>query len=78
MMAISSDDLTAKENMMLEEVRADYTKYTDLIIDNNYTGVIDEDHIEEIIRSLKVSIVTQRSLYMKEFMIGLNAMVWLT
>ena len=55
MMAISSEDLTAKENMMLEEVRADYTKYTDLIIDNNYTGVIDEDHIEEIIRSLKVS-----------------------
>ena len=62
MMAISSDDLTAKENMMLEEVRADYTKYTDLIIDNNYTGVIDEDDIEEIIRSLKVSIVTRRSL----------------
>ena len=72
MMAISSDDLTAKENMMLEEVRADYTKYTDLIIDNNYTGVIDEDHIEEIIRSLKVSAVTRRSLYMKEFVIGLN------
>ena len=73
MMNISSHDLTARENMRLEEIRGDCNKYTDLIFDNNYTGVIDEDHIEEIIRSLKVSFVTKRSLYMKEFMIGLNS-----
>ncbi|KAK3741588.1 hypothetical protein QZH41_012530, partial [Actinostola sp. cb2023] len=63
MMSISSENLTTI---------SDCKKYTELILENNYTGVIDEKHIEEIVGSLKVSFVTCRSIYMKEFMIGLN------
>lgn len=41
-------------------------KSTDLIIDNAYTGPIKEENLEAIIRSLKVSFVSHRCLYMKE------------
>ena len=73
MMCISDENLTTVEKELLKEVKSDCTKYTELILENNYTGVIDEKHIDEILGSLKVSFVTRRSLYMKEFMIGLSS-----
>lgn len=70
MMNISNEHLTTREVNLLEEVRSDCKKYTDLILDHGYTGTISNEHAEEIIRSLKVSFVSRRCLYMKEFMIG--------
>ena len=64
--------MTTAVKEMLKEVKSDCTKYTELILENNCTGVIDEKHIDEILASLKVSFVTRRRLYLKEFMIGLS------
>ena len=41
------------------------------IIEHGYTGVIDEAHIKEIIKSIIISIVMKRIVYLKEFMKGL-------
>ena len=43
MMNIGEENLTTKENKLLEEVRSDCHKHTDLIIDNGYTGTIKEE-----------------------------------
>ena len=72
MMKIGEEHLTTKENQLLEEVRCDCKKHTDLIIDNGYTGAVREENVEAIIRSLRVSFVARRCLYMKEFMLGLR------
>ena len=73
MMSITDEHLSSKELKLLTEIRSDCTKYNDLIIDNGYTGTVDEEHIEAIIGALKVSFVSKRMLYMKEFSIGLNS-----
>ena len=70
MMDISNEHLTAREISLLEKLRSDCKKYTDLIIDHGYTGTISDEHADEIIRSLKVSFVSRRCLYMNEFIIG--------
>ena len=69
---ICDKDLTNEEHTILGNVREDCTKHLDLILEHGYSGQISNDHIEEIINSLKVSFVNRRSLYMKEFKIGLN------
>lgn len=72
LMNIKDSDLTTKELDILKDIRNDYTGYTDLILENNYTGLLDQEHINDIINSMKVSYVSQRSVYMKEFLKGLN------
>ena len=68
---IKDTDLTANEREILIEIKQDYSKYTDRIIDCGYTGCFDQDHCEEMINSMKVSFVSKRSLYMKEFAKGM-------
>jgi hypothetical protein len=70
---IRDEDLTREELKVLDDVKADCTSYTDLIVEHGYSGHITGDKIEEIINSLKVSFVNQRYLYMSEFKIGLNS-----
>jgi hypothetical protein len=55
---------------LLKEVRSDCKKFSDLILDHGYTGSISNEHVEEIVRSLKVSFVSRQYLYMKDFVIG--------
>ena len=70
-MDISDEHLTTREVSLLEELRhSDCQEYSDMIIDHGYTGTISNKHVEEIIRSLEVSFVSCRCLYMKEFIIG--------
>ena len=73
MMNIGEENLTFKEKQLLSEVRSDCQKHTDLIIDNGYTGAIKEENLDAIVRSLEVSFVSRRCLYMKEFMLGLSS-----
>ena len=73
MMNIEEENLTFKEKQLLAEVRSDCQKHTDLIIDNGYTGAIKEENLDDIVRSLQVSFVSRRCLYMKEFMLGLSS-----
>ena len=48
-MCITDENLTTAEKKMLKEVKSDCTKYTELILENNYTGINDEKHIDEIL-----------------------------
>ena len=72
MVNIQDSDLATKEQNLLREVNVDYSKFTDIIFEHGYQGPDDEQHVEDIIRSLKVSFVDRRSLHMKEFMVGLS------
>ena len=73
MLDIHDSDLTKQQIETLKEIKKDCNAHSDTIIENNYTGPIDQDHCEAIIRSLKVSFVSQRLMYMNEFSTGLDA-----
>ena len=72
MQRITEEALTINELAKINEVKADCKKHTDLILKNNYTGTINEPHVNDIHSSLMVSFVSRRLLYMKEFLEGLN------
>lgn len=72
MMNIEEKHLTLHKQKTLNDIRSDIEKYADVIIDNGYTGPIDNAHTEDSIRSLRVSMVSRRRLYMKKFAIGLD------
>ena len=65
--------LTPSERALLSSIRTDITSHTDTIIEHGNTGSIDDSHIEEILKSIAITIVTRRVLYLKEFLEGLNA-----
>ena len=73
MVDIRDDNLTVYEMTLIEELKKNCKAHEDFIIENGYTGPIDDAHIHEIIRSLKVSFVSHRMLYMKEFAKGLES-----
>lgn len=64
--------LTEYDRTLLQSVRDDIVSNTDTIIDCGYTGPIDEAHIEDIINSIVVSIVSKRLMCLQEFVEGLN------
>ena len=72
MVNIQEADLTTNEKKLLNEVTGDPKSFTDMIFEHGYTGLVEEEHLDEIIRSLKVSIVNRRSLYMREFLTGMS------
>ena len=71
MVNIQEADLTTREQKLLNDVREDCKKHSDLILEHGYTGLINENRVDEIIRSFKVSLVHRRMLYMKEFLTGM-------
>ena len=72
MVNIQEADLTTKEQTHLNDIKEDCENYSDMILEHGYTGVIDEKHVDDIIRSVKVSLVNRRMLYMKEFFTGMS------
>ncbi len=80
LMSIKDSELTPNEISILNGVCANCKDFEDLIIENDYTGPIREDHAEEIANSLKVNFVSKRIMCMKEFgkgldVYGVNAMI---
>ena len=65
--------LTASDRVLLDSVRKDVTANTNTIVEHNYTGKIDDEHIDDILQSIVVSIVTKRLVYLNEFMEGLDS-----
>ena len=66
------DHLTTQEQELIESIRTDVKQHTDAILEHGYTGRIDEDHVHDIVRSITVSLVCKRILYLKEFRKGLE------
>jgi hypothetical protein len=72
MMKLNIDQhLTKSEKELINKIRNDIKGNQDKILDHGYTGVIDDGHVDEIVRSIVVSLVNKRVLYLKEFMQGL-------
>ena len=70
---LNDTHLTKHELGLIEEVRKDVESFEEMILEHNYTGPINKDHIEKIIGALKVSFVGKRMMFMKEFAKGLTA-----
>ena len=66
------EHLTKFEKLLLDSVLTDTEKYTELIIDHGYTGVINQQNAAEIVGTLMVSFVSRRIVFLKEFSKGLE------
>ena len=64
--------LTEFDLKMLSSMEENITQYEELILDNGYTGVVEDAKKDEIIATVKVSVINRRSLYLKEFCRGLS------
>ena len=64
--------ITPEEKVNLDNIVSDLINNCSTIIDHGYTGKIDQEHISDIPRSVIVSLVTKRQLYLSEFMKGLE------
>ena len=64
--------LTATDRELLNTIRDDITAHTDTIVEHSYTGSINASHIEEIISSVAISLVSKRLVYLKEFVDGFD------
>lgn len=69
---LDDNDITPGEKVNLDNIISDLINNRSTIIDHGYTGKIDQEHISDIRRSVIVSLVTKRQLYLSEFMKGLE------
>ena len=65
--------LTDSDKQLLKSVTKNVISHSDIIIEHGYTGLIDHLHISEIEKSMMISIITKRLVYLKEFMLGLDS-----
>lgn len=65
-------DLTQSERQILEKIKIDIDNQQDVILENGYTGPIYMAHIDDIVRSVAVSLIDKRILYLQEFKEGLD------
>jgi len=63
----SSEDLE-----LFKEIKANPSLKQDVITDHGYSGVINAEHVDDIIGTVKVSIISRRLVYLSEFKKGLN------
>lgn len=66
------NDLTLSERQLLDGIKSDIDNHRDTILEHGYTGPIDMAHIDDIVRSVTVSLVNKRILYLREFKEGLT------
>ena len=73
MMKLSiQEHLSKNEKNIVEMIRQDIKGNQDIILDNGYTGLIDDEHVDEIVESVMISLISKRILYLKEFVRGLS------
>jgi c-di-AMP phosphodiesterase-like protein len=63
--------LTANDQEQLENIKKDVNSHTNFILENGYTGIIDDSHKDDIVGTIMVSIIGRRLLYLNEFAEGL-------
>ena len=64
--------LTLQEQALLEAIKNDPETLQDVILEHAYTGKIDKDHVNDIVGTVMVSLVSKRLLYLDEFRKGLD------
>ena len=68
----TEDGMTLTERQLLDIVRNDVNQHRDTILEHGYTGPVDVAHIDDIVRSMTVSLINKRALYLREFKEGLS------
>ncbi|CAB4008203.1 Hypothetical predicted protein [Paramuricea clavata] len=71
-MSFDDNDITPAEKIHLENVVSDLHSNSLAIIEHRYMGKIDQEHNGDIRRSIVVSTVSKRQLYLSQFMKGLE------
>ena len=66
------EHLTENDQQLLSAVQADVSSYQDVITESGYTGIMDENHKDDIVGTMMVNIVCKRLLYLNEFAEGLK------
>ena len=61
--------LSKSEKKIFEIIKHDVKGNQDIILDNSYTALVDDEHIDEIVGSVMIS---KRIMYLKEFTQGLS------
>ena len=64
--------LTTSDMELLNAIKEDIMAHTDTFIEHEYTGTVDASHLEEILSSVAISLVTKRLVYLMEFLNGLD------
>jgi hypothetical protein len=64
--------MTATEKEIIDNVKSDVNLHRDSVLEHGYTGPVDAAHMDDIVRSMKVSLVNKRALYLREFKAGLS------
>ena len=65
-------NLTKSDRDILNSIQEDVTSLQEMIIEHGYTGNINQEHADDIIQSIVISIVSTPVVLMKEFMEGLH------
>lgn len=65
-------DLTQSERQILDRIKVDIASQQEVILEHGYTGHIDMAHIDDIVRSVAVSLINKCILYLQEFKEGLS------
>ena len=63
---------THSEQSLLNEVQSNPQKFSDIIIENGYTGAITDVNTNAIVETLMLSLINKRTVYLREFREGLN------
>ena len=66
------EHLTENDQQLLNAVQEDVSSYQDVITESGYTGIIDENHKDDIVGTMVVNTVCKRLLYLNEFAEGLK------
>ncbi|XP_028412774.1 uncharacterized protein LOC114535677 [Dendronephthya gigantea] len=73
MMKLSTDKHLAKsEKVLIEGIISDVKGNETTIMDNGYTGLINDAHVDEIVKSIVINLINKRILYLNEFLQGLS------
>ena len=65
-----------KNSELLQQIENDPLTSQDVVIDHGYSGIIDKEHIRDIIGTVRVNIVSRRMVYLEEFKKGQNYLVF--
>ena len=69
---VAEKHLTSHEQAVLTAITDDPTSFQEVILEHEYTGKIDTDHVNDIVGTVMVSLVSKRLLYLNEFRKGLD------
>ena len=69
---VPENHLTTHEQEVLEGIKKNPTAMRDVILEHGCTGKVDNDHINDVVGTVMISLVSKRLLYLNEFRKGLD------